>query len=340
MPTPNIIDIFSRRPCLCGSGIKARRCCMNGGVYRPRLDTGAAPQSPSTGVAVAGCYAAALSDCDGALEKEHPISDSVLGLMDSIDVSGLRGQKPGETKRRGAKALASRILCARHNRLLSSEGVDAAGKSFVESLRRIFDPDRFGTFASMDITRVVDVDGYSLHAALFNGALVSRWVHKATLGMLSSRMAELSESRATRLREWSPPITLLRHIFHGAPPGEIVSMQVLPREPDFPAGTGAVRMNFIWDSETEDPLGCALQLHTIPLLAAWAPVTHFNDELIDQAMRWLGLIEVHHPRGVAMIWLSWPHGWTNAISHLRLRLTADVAVHTATGTTNGRSAET
>lgn len=81
------------------------------------------------------CYAERLGNCAGTLTLEHWISRSVLELAGTrLLVKGLPRQQ--RTKRIGAGAVASRILCKRHNEELSS--IDAAGTTFVSGIHASF----------------------------------------------------------------------------------------------------------------------------------------------------------------------------------------------------------
>lgn len=86
-----------------------------------------------TGYSHPKCYARSLEDCDHEITKEHYISESVLaGLGGKIVVT--RARLGWDKKPIGLPALASNMLCKRHNNALS--GLDDVAKRFVPCLLR------------------------------------------------------------------------------------------------------------------------------------------------------------------------------------------------------------
>lgn len=90
------------------------------------------PLGPRTGISVKKCYAAHLKDCDGAIEKEHPIPRCALLELfgdEPFEVLGWTSEKISLTK----ENCSSKVLCARHNRVLGE--IDGTLRSWVHATK-------------------------------------------------------------------------------------------------------------------------------------------------------------------------------------------------------------
>jgi hypothetical protein len=147
-------------PCPCGSKKPASRCCVTAKGFH-KLRTATTPAPPRTGYSLSSCYAAPLADCSSKRSREHGISESLLrylGAGSKIKVAGLPWL--GEKERiLSSDALASRILCERHNSALS--GLDAIAVSLFEAF---------------DEQNAVGSGKQLLH--VFNGHDLERWLLK------------------------------------------------------------------------------------------------------------------------------------------------------------------
>lgn len=116
------------------------------------------------------CYAKSLGDCSGKISLEHFISASLLQTLGSSGV--IEGQVPSEPERQmpiSAASGAARVLCRRHNSLLSK--VDAPASKFLVSCR--------------DFDRQLDLSNQALatDSAFCDGVVLERWLAKALLGL-------------------------------------------------------------------------------------------------------------------------------------------------------------
>ena len=114
---------------------------------------------------------AALSDCSLKLSREHFVSESLLELLNrdnDLRVSGFRWQEAGQEKVLSPNALASRVLCDRHNTALSP--VDEIAVNL------------FTAFNEEGATR----SGRQL-LHLFSGHDLERWLLKILCGFVYSR---------------------------------------------------------------------------------------------------------------------------------------------------------
>ena len=185
-------------PCPCKSGLLVSDCsCKEQGFVPNQLRTRAG--GLVTGVQVAGCYAAALNDCGGSLDREHPISKSVLKVLSKgkkhVTVSNHRWQKGGVFNTVGLDGLSAHLLCERHNNAMSP--LDNLARRFVEAL--------------LDCSsHVVNNSGGDFHR-LFNGFDIERWMLKVLCGV---QFAQQIPGLLINKR-WAPPIEWLAIIFEG-----------------------------------------------------------------------------------------------------------------------------
>jgi hypothetical protein len=142
------------------------------------------------------CYASALNDCSGELSREHYVSAAVLQLLGDQSVidnaSWLHAGEQGPVI--PTSALASRILCQRHNSALST--FDRRAKEFFTYL--------IWGFSDMQPSaarrRVACV-----------GEQIELWVLKAACGALASGNL-VERGRAVKRQ---PPIDWLNLLFRG-----------------------------------------------------------------------------------------------------------------------------
>lgn len=155
-------------------------------------------RTKATGYSNSRCYAKILSDCSAALSKEHYVSRSILDLLGDVHViSNASWLPPGtQSKPLRSKALGSRILCKRHNEMLSV--LDAKAKDFLKQVIWAFSE---GSIALPD--RRVAVDGDALEL----------WVLKACCGFFASGEL-LVQGRQTK---YDLPVEWLRILFQDAP---------------------------------------------------------------------------------------------------------------------------
>lgn len=91
-----------------------------------------------TGISNPRCYASPLCDCSKKISREHYISKVVMDALGDVHVvSGASWLvRDEESAPLPAQALGSKVLCTRHNKLLSP--IDRAVIPFFEALLRAF----------------------------------------------------------------------------------------------------------------------------------------------------------------------------------------------------------
>ncbi len=172
-------------PCPCGSKAPSNTCCLGkNGFYKPPSNT--APKGKSTGISRNKCYASSLNDCCKKISREHFISEILLKYLNQeneLTVSGLPWL--GDQKAIiPPSALASNILCERHNNSLS--GLDAI------TLR---------LFNSLDESNAKHRKDKILF--LFNGHDIERWLLKTLCGLIASKSIKFSDDINPEIsKEW------------------------------------------------------------------------------------------------------------------------------------------
>jgi hypothetical protein len=150
-----------------------------------------------------------LGDCSPTLSREHFVSASLLNELnrhDGLRVSGFRWLEAGQETMLPPNALASRILCDRHNSALSC--VDEIAVNV------------FGAFNEKGAAR----SGRQL-LYLFSGNDLERWILKILCGLVCSRSLSTGNDA-----DISIPEAWLRILFGGAdfPEGQGLYVCTLP----------------------------------------------------------------------------------------------------------------
>jgi hypothetical protein len=149
------------------------------------------PPLPQTGYSKASCFAKALHDCSSKISGEHYITEAVLKIIqkgDAIRLSGTHWLSPEEERKLPLKALATKILCERHNQALS--GLDEFAVKFFRFL--IGEESKPNTFT-------------------VNGDDLERWMLKVLCGFIFSR------NTPEKITDWLPPESWLRILFGNDP---------------------------------------------------------------------------------------------------------------------------
>lgn len=162
-------SIPTNSPCPCRSGKAASHCCLTKAGFR-KAPASTAPTDPTTDHCLESCYAAQLRDCSPKRSREHYISKSLLHYLNrnkSLTVGGLHWIE-GEQQVLSPNALASKILCSRHNSALSP-----------------LDSIAVRLFEAFDETEKSDSGEQLLH--LFSGHDIERWLLKTLCGIAASK---------------------------------------------------------------------------------------------------------------------------------------------------------
>ena len=162
--------------CPCGSGKLFWACCQRIGSQPYINIPSVVPPTPITNYAHSKCYMRSTHNCSLKISREHFISESILSqFTGGIVVDGLPWQQLNASNRYPSKALASNILCQRHNSALSPLD-EAAGHFFREFRAAVV----YATKKSM-----LKKTAYFL----VSGDAMECWGVKTLLGIYHSRIA-------------------------------------------------------------------------------------------------------------------------------------------------------
>lgn len=196
-----------RRPelddaCPCGSSKLVRECeCLrpDGRLLPPEVKVSAVigavrkHKHPK-------CFASAMANCSTKISREHFISRRLIREIEKtylpgqrMQVGGFPWQSPDQLQEVSPSALASKVLCERHNNSLSP--LDSVGGSFFRAFHQIHND-----FHSNPTPR---------QYYLFNGHDVERWLLKTLFGVIASGSTN-NVPRDTR-----PPKDYLDCLFQG-----------------------------------------------------------------------------------------------------------------------------
>ncbi len=134
------------------------------------------PPGPITGHVNGKCYANRDSNCSENLSKEHFISEALLKqiqLNKTVKIAGLKWQEAETFKIIPLPALASSILCERHNNAMSP--LDSNMGAFSQAISEYDAAMRPGAATALSERRT------------FSGDDIERWMLKCLLGLRISK---------------------------------------------------------------------------------------------------------------------------------------------------------
>jgi hypothetical protein len=225
--------------CPCGSGLQSQECHLGQdgrwiATRPPPLLTGA-----RTGYANPGCYARKSNDCDHDLTREHFITDDLLEIVSHdgkvVTVEGAAWQaKADRQKTIGRSALASRMLCNRHNTALSP--LDKMAADFF----RYFLEDQLDIFKYLGND---DREEFARGFIMVSGPYLELWLLKALWGAIEAGAMEIDGKPAYRFRLGVTTEQLAEILWRGADWPKTWGMYVLlDRDNDLPSMQKAVRL--------------------------------------------------------------------------------------------------
>jgi hypothetical protein len=145
------------------------------------------------------CYASALGDCQGKVNREHYVSRSVLeqiGDGKSVTVRNLPFQNKDVSKEIGIASLTAKVLCERHNSALSE--LDITGARMFEAMEAFTG----ATGQPLGPAATIRIDGEAFE----------RWLLKLFCGGLFSGCIRIPEFGP---RDRKPPPTELTRVLFG-----------------------------------------------------------------------------------------------------------------------------
>ncbi len=280
-------------PCLCLSGRRAVDCCLTSKPveYWHKSSAQLSLRAEYAGNSQTDCYMAELKSCDGAMSKEHLVSESVLKVLadgGDIKVGGLPWLEEGKLKAIGVKSFTAKCLCQRHNSSLSP--LDDAARNFFSYLKQCFE--------SIDETIVFICSGHD----------IERWLLKClkALSVSGNLIAEgdVLEGKFSRdidvlemlddTQAWPDGAGLYCVMTPGAISADYREIQMVP------TGSNPGEISGLWTSF----FGVSYALMFEGFDASLDPE-------MQHAIYRPGAIIVEHPHATRRIILSWEDGKTH-----------------------------
>lgn len=157
-------------PCPCGSNKRFSQCCRAfDGYPRPRKIS-IIPPGPPTGFGHPRCYLRSTENCCQTISREHPISKGLLEHLQKSSpdnrllVRGLHWDVEDQDRAYAPNALASAVLCKRHN-----ENISPLDDAALHAYRTI-------EFADTLAAKTLG------NAGFINGPALERFILKAVAG--------------------------------------------------------------------------------------------------------------------------------------------------------------
>jgi hypothetical protein len=121
-----------------------------------------------------------------------------IAQADAIEISGFPWQSQGTSRTIGIRSLEARILCQRHNSVLSP-----------------LDTSVLELFQTIDDIHMHFQERQLTYQHRLNGHQCERWLLKAMCGYAVS--GNFTDQQGNRITGWSPPVEWLKILFHDAP---------------------------------------------------------------------------------------------------------------------------
>lgn len=207
--------------CPCGSRRRIRSCHgRRDGSWRGHAWS--VDFNDRTGHSHPACYAAAIANCSTDISREHYISRAVLDEIGKAPLVAGLAFLDGAAKRIATSGLVGKMLCGRHNGMLSP--LDGEAVKTFRALRR-FEAD----FKDSNPAPVDDFE-------LVNGPRLEAWILKVVYGLVAKQLLTAHAEPVVGWREGADEV-LLRVLFEGGPWPEAWGMWGVPSPS--PAGAAA-----------------------------------------------------------------------------------------------------
>jgi hypothetical protein len=246
-----------------------------------------APPGDQTQYSHPKCYMAATNNCSKTISREHYISAAILKQFPTFKVSGLPFLPDGEMKELPINALASNILCTRHNTALSpiDDLASHAFRCFVEA--PLFATSR----------RSPGRPAYYLAS----GAALEIWMVKTLAGVFHARIAAAGRQPLKDFRRL-PEQTIINALSTGVLPTNS-GLFFGRNEREIPQK--AISIMPLSDRSTGDCVGIRTNFGTVQFDTLLVPLAREMTNERTLRRRRPGVIDFNGPYRDARIVLSW-----------------------------------
>ena len=251
-----------------------------------------------TGLANPSCYAQVLCDCVPGMSREHFLSEGLLEMISwddrrlGVKVQGLAFQKQGTIGEMAINGLASRILCERHNGLLSK--FDTEGKNLFVALDAMNSAEGKVDAVPKDF-RIV-------------GDRIERWMLKTLLGCLYSGVMWAGDGEL--MKNELPPRLWIDHLYADAPIEHGIGLFVQPKEYRFavdgsPFGVSMMPVISKDPGVTKSGIVCGIEMTMLAFqftLMLWSLPVGISTPLDGAICRPSGLRALGNPQTISFDW--------------------------------------
>lgn len=129
-----------------------------------------------------GCYASILGDCNGPVEVEHFIPNSIQSILGAVTIAGFAWQKGSSNYVLPGSYAKSKLLCTKHHDYL--DGLDANAKAYFQNLMLITGKYHL---TSGKIGNISDI------SSKIDGRALEKWCLKMICGAIKARNIGLKE---------------------------------------------------------------------------------------------------------------------------------------------------
>lgn len=285
--------------CPCGSKEFFGRCCLQPDG-RPYMKLGSLqPPGAVTGFAHPRCYLAPSANCSRELSREHYITRALIARP-GLKVRGMPWQAE-EVLQISPDALTSKVLCRRHNAVLSP--LDDHALRIYEAL------DTARTHATK---RSLSRRNY---ANLLSGEALELWAIKTLAGLLASGMD--FRMGPYRFRDYAPPLSSLAAALLSPSPQTMVSAEI-PADPDAheeKIGRAAVSTLFEVDDDTNKMTAWIIRMHGLAFKFHLQPsgMASEGDHFLRPHM-----LDLIGPYRASRLYFGWPDSLPGRYVYLRL----------------------
>lgn len=209
------------------------------------------------------CYASSLGGCSAKLSREHYISESVLKQI-GLGLDLERRDQIGNISwnRRSPQSMTAKILCERHNSVLSP--LDKAGAALFHTINALENE----LADNRDMRR-------PFHSKL-DGHATERWLLKCAFGLCFGSQLQ-NTTTETPIRFIRNQDQLLRVLFGADSPGTQMKLYVECEEGNPFSNEAALGFQAL--SHGEELWGLRLALRSVPLLLAFGEADRLVPEL-------------------------------------------------------------
>jgi hypothetical protein len=271
--------------CPCGSGRPYANCCLRFDGQPYKTPVGRTPKPPATCHSHERCYMRRTMDCGTQISREHPVSAGVLSHLGgrNVKLRGVPWLAASEAKDFPITALASNILCKRHNEAFSK--LDEMAERFFSAISSIH----------KNVLSKTKSPWY-----LFSGEELELWLLKTAIGMFSSGTVAKDQSKLINTQSINDDCyDILSSGKFRLPCGLYV--EALP-----PEQANTIQFQPASDTNTQRMIGLKLTYLSFALTMLFDPDLTYGPDLTDSKTYRPHYLVIREAQRTHTVRLTWP----------------------------------